>query len=644
MLNLNLSDHLLTGHDASAASNAGQHGLDGFFSGGEPPGLGNEGMLTTLSEDNIYFRGTAVQVLGSRWRLVQSGLIIPEYMAQLPAPLDQVLTYLDPDEIFGYTPPVAFLHEQVRRLTVEMIIVNVAAILAVFRKPGAKRNQVDKRFASMWFSEPTKTRVLNLLRDPSRGLVVPQALYALIQCSMRFSGDSLLPGVTPGNFIAASLVINAYLDNDSVDLEEGQIIDDVPGGLGREMISNQLFNSGIDEVNILARFYRMWLQMSTESDTHPEVLNLEEGYREIVGIELRDVLAIGLVLFSSCVNEKPVLDVAYLKGIPWEDARLQKVLDFMAIDIPGLRGEILGEIARASTTWSFGSLSRYPVVKLWNGSIVVIDSTLLLPRFFGWLPVFDIKFNARSKQHKALADKLVQSLRRLSERYVAEVLDSLASSLEGLQRVYHDEHLKQAYSAKGVKVADAAIDYGTSWVVVEVTTSQLKRESVYGVSDQAVVEDLMKLVGEVEQIDSTIRSLRHDEQKLTGFKVDTKRTFYPLLVTTEGFPVNPISLTLVRKYVEDAGLLAGDDVAPLEIVDVIELEIVEGVQEAGGPGLAELLEQKRNASLWRSSLRDYILVEKKLRPPRPERIEDLWRKASNELIKRSFGGQEPEVL
>jgi hypothetical protein len=626
----------------SSAGSDGSSNLPRLLVGREPQGLPNE-FLTALSPDAVYFTGTTTRVIQSRWRGTESGLILPEYMALPPSPIDQITVFLSSHEIFGVAPSLRSFVEQMKNMSSENVLINVAIIFANLRRPGARREDVDKVYATQWFLEPVRTRVLNLLRQPNRGLIVPQVLYLAVQHAMVFSGDMLLPGISEGIFPLALLVIGESLGAD-LDGNDGVVVSRVPGALGREMISNQLLNTTTDEAHMIARFFRIWIELPRELEGEPEVADMAKGYEELVGVPLSDVLAVGLMLFSATAALRPVMPKEYLAGLPWGDERLTRSLDVFVADMPEFRYAVLQEVRAATTEWMFDSIGRYPVVRLWHGGLVVLDSNLLLNRLFGWLPIYDIAFAARRKGDagKKKAHQLQQSLRRLTEKYCAEVLDAIAPSMQNHRRVYHDAQLRRAFSGKrtrGVKIADAVIDYGDAWVVIELTTSKLKRESVFGISDAAVVEDLTKLVGEVEQIDSTIKELRAREERLTERVSLTRRRFYPLLVTAEGFPVNPVSLTLLREHVQDAGLLKEDDIAPLEVADIFELEIVEGLQEHGGPGLRELLEGKQRAGLWRCSLHDYILVELHLDSARPRRISRLWRGSVDKLSRRVFGDE-----
>ncbi len=56
-----------------------------------------------------------------------------------------------------------------------------------------------------------------------------------------------------------------------------------------------------------------------------------------------------------------------------------------------------------------------------------------------------------------------------------------------------------------------------------------------------------------------------------------------MLVLPEGFPVNPITLTVIRERARRKGLFTKPDTDPVEIVDIEELEMMEALQEASGP-------------------------------------------------------------
>ncbi len=125
------------------------------------------------------------------------------------------------------------------------------------------------------------------------------------------------------------------------------------------------------------------------------------------------------------------------------------------------------------------------------------------------------------------------------------------------------------------------------------------------------------VIKKVGQIDSTIRQLVRDESRLTGHLAIPRRRYMPVLVVTEGFPVNPMSMTAICGRLADQGLLNDPRVGPLHILDQEELNIAEAISESGGPSLLQLLEEHERANLHAMDFRSWLIVERNLTADRP---------------------------
>jgi hypothetical protein len=191
-------------------------------------------------------------------------------------------------------------------------------------------------------------------------------------------------------------------------------------------------------------------------------------------------------------------------------------------------------------------------------------------------------------------------------------------------RLFEESELRAALSPQpGLKTSDVTVDDGRRWTVFEVTSSRLTRPSVASTSAERLDEDLAKLMAKVRQLDETITSLRVRETALTGQPISSpRRRYLPVLVLTEGFPVNPVTLTLLRQRAEEAGLLRGDDVSELEVVDGVELEMLEGAA-FGEATVLDALEAKGRASLYRANMRDLLLREHHFQTRTPQRVSQL---------------------
>lgn len=202
--------------------------------------------------------------------------------------------------------------------------------------------------------------------------------------------------------------------------------------------------------------------------------------------------------------------------------------------------------------------------------------------------------------------------------------------------------LKEAYAPHGEqRTCDATVDDGRRWALLELTSSRLTRPSITATSAEHLDTDLHKLLGKVEQLGETITALRAREQALTAETAPAHRRYFPVLVTTEGWPINPATLTILRQRADAAHLLNGDDIAPLEVIDNAELEILEGAH-LGEMTLLDALEHKSTGSLALTSMRDYLLVEQDLRATVPARVDALWQ-AAFEIAIHALEGVENAV-
>lgn len=265
-------------------------------------------------------------------------------------------------------------------------------------------------------------------------------------------------------------------------------------------------------------------------------------------------------------------------------------------------------------------------------ALLVLRPALLLQRFFGHLPGFDVEHGLeRAGVPARRRRRFAGCQQHLAEVYAGEALNSQARR-HGV-RHYDGEQLKAALAPEEQRrTCDASIDDGSRWALFEITSSRLARDSVNASSAERLDLDLDKLVEKIEQLDQTIAGLRVAEAALTGAAPTGWRRYFPVLVMTESFPVDPVTLTVLRARASELSLLRDPDVGPLEVVDGADLEILEGL-DPGEPSILAALDAKRSSSLALAGMRDYLLVEREARGSVPARIGALW-EVVFELAKR----------
>ncbi|MER7179112.1 hypothetical protein ABT404_06460 [Streptomyces hyaluromycini] len=600
---------------------------------GEPEQL-RAAYLAVPESGQPVVQGTTAAALALQWRQDNNGLFLPASL-QPPAPIDVTAVYLTAQEILGAPLAPGTLIEHLQGLLVQDVLRFCAGVLNTARHSGLSTHDVDHYFSDQWFAPLTRRRVLNLLRDATRRLIAPQALMLLARSALEISPDSAPDHGADGPRVVGALL--AVMQQLSEQTHHGSnVITDQPGDLGRELIANQHFHQPTSIAGILARYARRWLQLPAERSNEPGTIDLARAYEACTGLPLSDLAVVAAGMWALTSNTG-ILTADQLEKVPLPVDRITAVLDLISIDLPGMRQAVGAERPEGRTEWSFDPLQQWPVIRLPDGELLILERNGLIQRAFGWMPLFDIEFPPLEpgdpKKHKKFARQAKNTLAHFSEIYVSEVLHSITQD-GTVRRVYDDLQLKQAFEAKGQRIADAAIDYPGTWLVIEVTTTRLRRAAVHGVSADVQVEDFDKLIEELDQIDATIAALRRDETALTGVPAPARRRYQPLLVLPEGFPVNPITLTVIRERARARGLLTAPDTDPIEIVDIDELEMVEAIQEESSGSLLDILHRKQSSGLRNAALRDYIILGQRLTPKPPARQRDLLDTALAPLVSR----------
>ncbi|MFE2313857.1 hypothetical protein ACFXC8_11805 [Streptomyces sp. NPDC059441] len=597
----------------------------------EPASL-RAGYLADPAAGNPVLQGSTATALVPRWNERSNGLWIPA-SSQAPAPIDLTAVFLTSEEIFGLHLPADYTRRQLQRLPLEGVLRFCALALNSLAVPGASPRAVDQQFADRLFKEPVRERVLNLLRDETRRLLVPQAFMLLARMAIEASPDTLPEGASQGDVLGALFGLTQTM---GVFPDSGPtVIGDRPGTLGRELIANQHFNYSWSVAGFLARYARRWLQLPAERQGEPGVVDLSQAYRDCTGIPLESLAAVAGYLWMVTTIGRFVIEPGELAGLNIPVEQVEAVLALISTDLPGMREAVRSERPEQRTEWSFDPFQQWPVLRLPEERLLILDPRRLLDRAFGWLPIWDIKHpppeHTKPAGHRKLAARAESTLRHLSEVYVSEVLHRITGDEGATRRVYDDAELKAAYTAQGQRVADAAIDYPGTWIVIEVTTTQLRREAATAVPGESQIQDIDKLIDELDQINATITALRRDESALTGSPATADRSYLPLLVLPEGFPVNPVTLTVIRERARARGLLQAPDIDPVEIVDIEELEMIEGIQEESGPSMLDILRGKQSGSMRNAAVREHIFHVMRLSPSRPARQSDLLHAALRPL-------------
>ncbi|SDZ04100.1 hypothetical protein SAMN05444365_1051 [Micromonospora pattaloongensis] len=495
-----------------------------------------------------------------------------------------------------------------------------------FAKPKATE-ELD-RDSLKFFTEPTRSRLKAAL-DSGSVIHAPQLLMVLAKLMLHFCPDE----VPEEDRIALSLPALLLIMADALDPGtpiEGE--DGIPlmSEISLELAANHHFNANFRLDSQMAVFQRRWIEMQAEEPSPFYKESLLEAFRDATGVELLDQVAAAVAIFVSATqNGQPIIDIeGFFSSLGWEAPRAEVALSLMSLPLDEYRVAVAQELAEHTLDWYFTTFARYPLIRL-DSRAIVVDPDLLLRRVLSFLPIFDIQAGL-SDQRKRM-NLIRRAFDDYSERYVLEVFRSLAGS-PASGRVFSGEQLKRAY--KDSKIADVAVDYGDSWVVLEATTRQVSRDTVNAASLDGLIRDREMVIEEATQIAETIERLRSAEHLLTGFPAVSNRRFYPIVVLTESFPNNPITTALVRDELAARGILQNHDIAPIELMDLAELDMIEGLAEVGGPSLPAILKMKSTSNFWADSFRNFQAADARLDTRRPDRVSKAFGRLFSTVIEQ----------
>ncbi len=606
-----------------------------LFMGREPHELRR--YLAPVEFGRTYAVGSTVSALGVLGRR-SSGLFVPSASVAEVGPIDFGRAYTTLRTLTGKYIELAAIREILRRVPLFDSLVTVATVIAKLRDPvdedpGTKldRDSIDL------FNEPLKSRVANAVAEGAT-MHAPQLLLILekliiAECPYNVPDEERVSTTLPHLLLA----LGDNLSTSSDDLAESGTRA-AANALALEFAANTMFNAEYRADSHLALFMRRWVEMPRDAPSKYLKEPLSAAFFEALGFDMEERISVVIALWASAILRGPVIDrTALSTSLGWDLERVEMMIDSISMPIDEYKRTVRKEIREHSLDWYFTAFSRYPIVKFDDKSII-LDPDMLLRRCLGFAPVFEIEEGMARVGKSSKAKKVRQAFDDYSERYAREVFESLTGAI-GVKRVYADTALKRAY--KGMKVADVVVDYGSSWLVVEVTTVQTSRDTVNGASINGLFRDREKIIEEIRQIDETIKHLRLSERALTGYSRRTPVRFYPIVVLTEGFPNNPVINTLIREAAKSIGLLTGPDVAPLEIINLVELDIIEGVSETHGPPLPKILEAKQKSAFHADSLRNFLIGDIRFSAVRPERVGVLFRRAFKRAVE-SLGGTFPE--
>lgn len=595
-----------------------------------------------VSRDDKEARVHPVRALGRRraasllsgFEVAPSGLAVPR-RAGIEAP-SPVRLFLTATEVLGRPIAQSVLDGALHATLAEDFIAAAAQLLFEYERhrwvDDETEVEFEERMAAQFFGGEVLARVRRLVR---RGYVVlaPQVLLGVMKAALLVSPPGAGRGSVPSNDLTTVMLgIAERLGAIAGDGRSTPAFEDIVVELAR----NQAFNRSHYVGSAPGREYRLWWQLPRELGSG--ALDLHAEFRAATGAELDDVFGLGMLVWSGVNTHRSVRAPRdYLDGMPIPRERLEAAMAVVVSDAAALRATVEGETLAAGFDWSYNAFRRKPVLATADGSLIVLSSGMLMERCLGGAAYWEVLDHRGGGGGDPARTALRQLHADAVEAYVGEILRSIAATATPGVRMYTEREMRAAWGDRA-KVCDYAMDFGTTWLCVEVVSGRLTSASLSSGTPEDFERDVEKLVGKKSrQLDSTVKQLRVWEAALTGTPPPAHRRYVPAVAAGHGFPVNFVTRAEIVRRIAAEGLFTGADTAPVEVLDLQELEALEALHEEGGPSPDDVLWNKQWGRLKDATVEQHVALELGLKLDRPQRVRDLTDTAFDEAL-RHLGG------
>lgn len=568
-------------------------------------------------------------LLAPRMVQIGSGLVVPSSARPRRRPQDGIHPYLASWEVMRRPVTWSEFATAIRSVQAADLVVELAELNSKVELRGVLDLDLQSEIARSWIGEPDLTRVLNLIAQ-GRPLIAPQVLMVAMKAALAmsppgWSGHSVPPA-------AIGPVVLFIADLLGQPQHKGTTWLGVPDDIVLDMSRNQHFNRDRSIYAQVASFWRIWVELPAELQQLP---NPNNEFTAAAGISLVELMLFGSLLRSLTEFEGTCLvSPQAIAAIPLDAKARDRGLQLLAATEQELRNAVGGAAhSTGALAWGLEALRHRPILQLPDGWLAVLGQRFLADATLGDAAFRQLDTAAaaqdggrRSRSWQAFRNRHAATV----EAYVRETVAGWKRPLSGLRALYTEDDQRSAWG-RDVKVCDLLLDFGWAWIGLEVVS----RRPTEGAIGSGNLTDLeaelnMAVTNKARQIAAAFELLRLRGEKLTRRDPIPGLALFPVIVAAHGFPANTLTLREARH--RTAADLARPGVAPLEVIDLDELDFLDSVFDGGLGSLPELLQDKHRSPFSATSLTEFTRGGLDLNPGISLRIERTFQRAHAAIL------------
>lgn len=363
-------------------------------------------------------------------------------------------------------------------------------------------------------------------------------------------------------------------------------------------IRNGYLNGWLDFVSAFCRA-GMMCTVCGKNVSLKEGKSFAEYFSDRAGMSAERVMSLSFALASLFFQKKEqvfwqttiINPNTYFENLVVESEEADAVMQSMIVDFEDLKMTILSKINQEPRETPIGyDLSPFrktPLIRLNNGKIVCANLSCLLEK--ATQNIFWFSKDKAKQLSKSEAISLTSYRGELFEEYVKE----LCRIMENKNKALSFSYIPSNSTADHEEVGDSILVQGDKIIIIEAKSRQFKEEfkstGDWKYDDQFEKELIGKAAKQIQAAADKIR--RGEVNHVLNLPTNLQR-IYPVIITYESIPMHAKIQRLVRQRVKELGLLTDGIFAPLEIIDINDIE--SALDCADSYTLIELLSEKHS--------------------------------------------------
>lgn len=533
--------------------------------------------------------------------------------------MPEVAVYITYEDIFGRSPDQEFLAARLQDLSLHDCLQSVGKLSFLLAQD---EHETADRFIADRLGNGMAVLMAQAMLRVGRRIVFDRRLLGTARLAL-FHAQRRDPDSFAGNISAFAHVILGVADALDADgeLPEGdpqseEVVDWFAGfrlrrvGLPRRILRNTV-----------PRAVRLFIDLPL---AHPDLVSGETPaarFEEQVGMSLERYLAIAFAVGARFFGwdrdpAKWVLGPAYFENTNIRPDEMRRAMRVISATPDELVRAFEDENDAGHTSLDdTRPFLVHPFVEIEDDAYLPVDIEALGDGLVGDGIYWRIK--PPPAANPALKQAFGDTLGRLLEEHCFEIARSVYPEDQQPRRLFTEFRYGEHGATPDLIVTD---ERASAFIEIGIDRPNL-RDTVGRGDLQAFDHDVESiLIPRAEQLDRKITHALAGELPLADVPPQTLELIYPVICLLDGFPIGFPLTERVRTRISSAGYLLQQELAPVTIVSVEDLEHLLGLVE-GGAQLTDILAAFHTSSLRDEPLRDFLTSDPALQPRLPTVLE-----------------------